>query len=342
MTGPMKLRRTLIAILSVALLGATGLASYVVKSGDTLSKIAADHGTSVAALVTANGISNPNFIRVGQVLEIPGTESAQPVVYVVRSGDTLAGIAALFDRSLSDLAEANGIANVNFIVSGKPLTIPAADEAPRKSAKKEAPAKKAPAKKNTPARKAPAKKKAPATKPARTHVVKFGETLSGIAVEYQTSAKLLMQINDLSNPNFIVAGSTLFIDEGGPVLTCPVPGAIFIDDFGFVRPNGRTHEGNDLFAPRGTPVHAPIAGRVERIDGQLGGLQFWLYGDDGRIYIGSHLEGFGPAGRVEAGEVIGYIGDTGNARGAKLHVHFEILVDEESINPYPELRAACS
>ena len=336
----MKLRRILIFILSVFLFGSAGFGSYVVKSGDTLSAIAADSNTSVAALVAANNISNPNLIRVGQVLEIPGgSERDAPLVYIVRSGDTLAEIALLFDRSLNVLAEANGIRNVNFIVSGESLTIPA--PAPSQPPKK-APAKKAPAKKQAPANKAPAKKKAPAKQvPARTHVVKFGETLGGIAIQHNISASALMTINGIVNSNFIRVGTTLVIEDSGTRLTCPVPGAIFIDDFGFVRPNGRSHEGNDLFASRNTPVHSPIAGRVERIDGQLGGLQFWLYGDDGRTYIGSHLDGFGPAGRVEAGEIIGYIGDTGNARGAKLHVHFEILVDEESINPYPELKTAC-
>jgi LysM repeat protein len=320
----MKLRRTLIALLSVFLLGAAGLGSYVVKSGDTLSAIAIENGTSVAALVTANNISNPNLIRVGQVLEIPGkSEQDQQVVYVVRPGDTLAEIAAMFGRPMSALVAANGIRNVNFIVSGKPLTIPAAEKA---------------AAPDPPNKKAPAKKK-PA--PPRTHVVKFGETLGGIAIRYDTSTAALMEANGITNPNFIRAGAKLVIQESGAKLTCPVPGAFFINDFGFARPNGRTHEGNDLFAPRNTPVRAPIAGRVERIDGRLGGLQFWLYGDDGRTYIGSHLDGFGPAGRVEAGEIIGYIGDTGNAKGSKLHVHFEILVDGESINPYSDLKAVC-
>lgn len=320
----MKLRRTLISLLSVFLLGAAGLGSYVVKSGDTLSAIAIENGTSVAALVTANNISNPNLIRVGQVLEIPGkSEQDQQVVYVVRPGDTLAEIAAMFGRPMSALVAANGIRNVNFIVSGKPLTIPAAEKA---------------AAPDPPNKKAPAKKK-PA--PPRTHVVKFGETLGGIAIRYDTSTAALMEANGITNPNFIRAGAKLVIQESGAKLTCPVPGAFFINDFGFARPNGRTHEGNDLFAPRNTPVRAPIAGRVERIDGRLGGLQFWLYGDDGRTYIGSHLDGFGPAGRVEAGEIIGYIGDTGNAKGSKLHVHFEILVDGESINPYSDLKAVC-
>ncbi len=331
----MKLRRTLISLLSVFLLGAAGLGSYVVKSGDTLSAIAIENGTSVAALVNANNISNPNLIRVGQVLEIPGkSEQAQPVVYVVRPGDTLAEIAALFGRPISALVAANGIRNVNFIVSGKPLTIPAAE----KAAAPDSPNKKAPVKKVPARKKAPAKKK---PTPPRTHVVKFGETLGGIAIRYDTSTAALMEANGITNPNFIRAGAKLVIQESGTKLTCPVPGAIFINDFGFPRPNGRTHEGNDLFAPRNTPIQAPIAGMVERIDGRLGGLQFWLYGDDGRTYIGSHLDGVGPAGRVQAGEVIGYIGDTGNAKGSKLHVHFEILVDGESINPYSDLKAVC-
>ena len=118
---------------------------------------------------------------------------------------------------------------------------------------------------------------------------------------------------------------------------CPVVSSRYFNDWGFPRSGGRFHQGNDLFAPRGTEVRAPVSGFVELKSGVVGGLQFWLTGDDGRTYIGTHLDGFALAGDVPAGAVMGYVGDSGNAVGSDPHLHFEILVDGAPINPYPIL-----
>ncbi len=111
-----------------------------------------------------------------------------------------------------------------------------------------------------------------------------------------------------------------------------------MNDWGFPRSGGRFHEGNDLFARRGTPAVATVSGTVVQTDGKLGGNQVKLLGDDGVGYYYTHLDSFGAEGRVSAGTVIGYVGTTGNAAGGPPHVHFEIHPGGgAAVNPYPRL-----
>lgn len=101
---------------------------YVVQWGDNLSRIAARYGTTVWAIAQANGIWNVNYIRVGQVLLIPGAgpgPGPQPggCIYIVRTGDTLSGIAWRYGTSVWALAQANGIWNPNLIYVGQRLMV---------------------------------------------------------------------------------------------------------------------------------------------------------------------------------------------------------------------------
>jgi murein DD-endopeptidase MepM/ murein hydrolase activator NlpD len=115
-----------------------------------------------------------------------------------------------------------------------------------------------------------------------------------------------------------------------------------MNDWGFPRSGGRFHEGNDLFAPRGTPAVATVSGEVVQKTGKIGGNQVKLFGDDGVSYYYTHLDAFGASGRVQAGDVIGYVGTSGNAAGGTPHVHFEIHPgDGAAINPYPRVSAVC-
>ena len=100
----------------------------VVKKGDTLSGIASKYGTTYQVLASYNGISNPNVISVGQVIKIPnGTMSnitnASPKTYIVKSGDTLSGIAKRYGTTYQKIAKDNGIANPNKIYPGQKLII---------------------------------------------------------------------------------------------------------------------------------------------------------------------------------------------------------------------------
>lgn len=94
--------------------------TYTVKSGDTLSGIASQYGTTYQALASLNGISSPYVIYPGQVIKVNGSSSSSRT-YTVKSGDTLSGIAARLGTSVSALASKNHLSNVNFIVVGQTL-----------------------------------------------------------------------------------------------------------------------------------------------------------------------------------------------------------------------------
>lgn len=134
----------------------------------------------------------------------------------------------------------------------------------------------------------------------------------------------------------------------GPIafgdFVCPVQGPVaFSDTWGAPRSGGRAHKGVDMLSPRGTPVVAPVAGVVSHRGNSLGGLSFHLNGDDGHYYYGTHLNSYANvgAGHVAAGTVVGYVGDTGNARGTP-HLHFEIHPNRgAAVNPTPTVRRAC-
>ena len=95
---------------------------YTVKSGDTLSEIAAAWGVSVNDLASYNGIKNPNVINVGQVIKKPGSASSD--TYTVKKGDTLSEIAAMWGVKTADLAAYNGIKDPNIINVGQVIKKP--------------------------------------------------------------------------------------------------------------------------------------------------------------------------------------------------------------------------
>jgi len=83
--------------------------TYTVKSGDTLSGIAAKNGTTVAVLQSLNSIKNVNLIHIGQVLKLSGTAASSGGTYTVKSGDTLSGIAIQVNSTVKKLQDKNGI-----------------------------------------------------------------------------------------------------------------------------------------------------------------------------------------------------------------------------------------
>lgn len=94
--------------------------TYTVQSGDSLSKIASRYGTTVSALSSINGIKNPNFIRVGQVLKLTGAVSVQPpaskaVYYTVKKGDTVWDLSRQFGTSMSQIKSWNKL-NASYVI----------------------------------------------------------------------------------------------------------------------------------------------------------------------------------------------------------------------------------
>jgi peptidoglycan LD-endopeptidase LytH len=121
--------------------------------------------------------------------------------------------------------------------------------------------------------------------------------------------------------------------------------------FGVPRPAGRSHHGIDIMAPRGTPVVAAADGVVTSLRGnRLGGNVVWVLGAGFRTYYYAHLDAHAPGLRVgalvRAGDVIGTVGATGNARGGPPHLHFGVYdarpgplpVAFTPVDPYPLLR----
>lgn len=100
--------------------------TYTIKSGDTLSGIAAKFGTTYQKIAADNGIANPNIIHPGQVLKINGGSKVTNNTgreYIVKSGDTLSGIAARFGTNYQKIARDNNISNPNIIHPGQKLII---------------------------------------------------------------------------------------------------------------------------------------------------------------------------------------------------------------------------
>lgn len=134
------------------------------------------------------------------------------------------------------------------------------------------------------------------------------------------------------------------IIEGGDII-CPVQGGglNFTDTWGAARSGGRSHQGTDMMAANGTPTVAPTNGDVVHNSSSLGGTSWYVYGDDGHTYYGAHLSAYeGGERHVQAGDVIGYVGSSGNASASAPHLHFEYHPNGGSaVNPYSMLDRAC-
>lgn len=108
------------------------------------------------------------------------------------------------------------------------------------------------------------------------------------------------------------------------------------------RSGGRLHEGQDIFAPRGTAVRSATEGYVVRVgESPLGGNTVWVAGAGGRRYYYAHLDSFAPGlnvgDYVTAETVLGYVGTTGNASGGAPHLHFGVYTPGGVIDPRPLL-----
>lgn len=126
----------------------------------------------------------------------------------------------------------------------------------------------------------------------------------------------------------------------------PIHGAAsYGDDYGAPRTVTEWHHGNDLFAPEGTPVLAVADGTLFSVGvNTLGGNRLWLRDGRGNTFYYAHLSAYAPVAvegaTVRAGEVVGFVGNTGQAITTPPHLHFEIHPgDGDSVNPYPYLLA---
>ncbi len=160
-------------------------ATHTVAAGENLYRIGLKYGISWVAIANANNLANPNILRVGQVLTLPGSTTPGPTpspgtetTYVVQPGDNLYRIGLRFGISWVQIAEANGLVNPNVIRVGDELKIPV---------------------------------DAPGPAPAFSHVVKPGETLFLISLQYGVPWPSIAEANNLTSPYIIYVGQTLEI-----------------------------------------------------------------------------------------------------------------------------------
>jgi len=108
------------------------------------------------------------------------------------------------------------------------------------------------------------------------------------------------------------------------------------------RGTDRRHEGQDIFAPQGTPILSATRGLVYKIgENNLGGRTVSVMGAGGRVYYYAHLDSYAPqlkeGDSVTTKTVLGYVGTTGNAQGTPPHLHFGVYTSSGAINPLPLL-----
>ena len=208
--------------------------------GETLSSIARRHGVSMKELSQNNGIKDPNSLRVGQALAIPGKSKAKaraksnaPVVaaparvnrtavvasgsgsHTIQKGETLSKIARMHGVSVKDLQRWNGISDPSKLKIGQSLRV-GGGAATAKTP--DQPAKVAPKVSNPkpqqPATATSTARVAPVTSGAESHILQRGETLSAISRKHGVSVEKLIELNGISDPTRLAVGQRLMLTAG--------------------------------------------------------------------------------------------------------------------------------
>jgi murein DD-endopeptidase MepM/ murein hydrolase activator NlpD len=185
---------------------------------------------------------------------------------------------------------------------------------------------------------------------------KKNEALEDIAGDRRVELLALQEQQKVVDEELrVVAEQLKLVEDGASVsfngYAFPVQLPVsYVDTYGAPRMTGTKyyhwHQGVDIFAPMGTPIRAVERGIVHTIGVRpLGGNRLWVQAaSNGTQYYYAHLSAYAPnivAGSVvETGQIIGFVGDTGNAKGTPAHLHFEIHPDQSGpINPNPILKA---
>ncbi|QNI93654.1 LysM domain-containing protein [Synechococcus sp. A15-127] len=188
------------ALVLTALLPLSAAAATVtVRSGETLSDIAARYDVSVASLMRLNRIKDPDHVEIGSRLKVPGhaaSATAGPGRHRVSEGETLGEIAVRYQISSRDLIALNGLRNADHVELGETLKLPANAVLPVAKPKKE------------PINVVPG---------ASQHTVGQGQTLSQIARAYNLPMTSLVNFNQLDNPDQVTVGMRLYLKA--PVAT---------------------------------------------------------------------------------------------------------------------------
>jgi murein DD-endopeptidase MepM/ murein hydrolase activator NlpD len=172
--------------------------------------------------------------------------------------------------------------------------------------------------------------------PELQRVASAEEGAGQLAFEPERSGTFVLRLQ----PELLRGGRFTIIQNTTATLTFPIEGREgerVASSFGNPR-DGREHEGIDIFAPRGTRVIAAAGGVSSAGTNNLGGNVVWIRTSRGQSHYYAHLDGqlVGTGTRVRAGEPIGTVGNTGNARGTPPHLHFGIYQrGSGAIDPFP-------
>jgi murein DD-endopeptidase MepM/ murein hydrolase activator NlpD len=181
----------------------------------------------------------------------------------------------------------------------------------------------------------------------RTSIRSAMTVLVAISTVMNVTASAIASVDAGRGPAEVSGGADPAGTETRPASVfsgCPVDRPHhYVDDFGDARWVGgfHRHQGIDVFAPAGTPIRAPFDGRAQRSDSWAGGIAVYVYGRPGFVY-NAHLSRPGRLGKVHAGDVVGYVGNTGDAQGGSAHDHFEWHPkDGPAVDPFHLLNAVC-
>ena len=200
------MQRALIAALAVsALMPLQALAgSVTVRSGDTLSEIAARYGVSIRTLVRLNDLRDSDYLYEGQRLRIPGSSvTAGQATHTVVRGDNLSGIASRYRVRERDLITLNQLRQADHIEVGQRLRLPSNAVLPKPARPRQVPIKAEPN--------------------ATRHTVARGQTLTQIARAYDVSVRDLVDLNSISNPNKVEVGTKLLLRRAPMTTKTPLP-----------------------------------------------------------------------------------------------------------------------
>jgi murein DD-endopeptidase MepM/ murein hydrolase activator NlpD len=320
--------------------------SIQVQQGDTLYSLSRRHGVSVAELMEANSLSNPN-LSIGQRLYLPQGSSARPAPsrsapaavaatsapasvasispavasrydgnYTMRAGDSIYGVSRTYGVPVAELQRVNGITDPRTLKAGTVLRVPSTAVASAEPAS---------APTNHVAVAPPAVQEQPSQSPYQPTVINRRVTPSTVPV--QTSNVQTAAITPPSKPR----------GSAGDKLRWPVQGRV-LAGFG-QRSDGTHNDGINLSVPQGTAVHAAESGTVAYAGSELKGYGnlILLRHDNGWVTAYAHNEALlvKRGDKVQRGQVIAKAGRTGSVDQPQLH--FELRQGSKPVDPVPFL-----
>lgn len=312
--------------------------SYSVRPGDSWYGVADRVDVSVRSLVEANDTTISSVLTPGDRICLPdGADLAGACrsTYTVRSGDSWAAIGGRAGSTALAAAQANGVGLDAVIHPGDVVCLPAGASVGSDGGSSVSPGS--------------------TRSSTSSYTVVRGDSWAAIASRVGVSMRSLLAVNGADSRDLLLPGDVLGLPDGAlfasatsvRLQAAPTQGPCgYLDTWGAARSRGRRHQGTDIFAGSGNYVYAVVDGRLTgRVwdgAGHNAGNAWTLTGADDTRYFYAHLADFAPGLRVRtmvrAGQIIGWVGTTGNASSP--HLHFEIRPGGGgAVNPYPILRA---